>query len=112
MKVAPVMGGVIMNQSTWKRIPPEYQQKLMAICAKLETNNDSAVAGMEKQALDAMTQNGLHINQITPAEQQQWEDVAAKEIPGLTTGDNPTIDPALYQRIKDLLQQYRTSHGQ
>jgi TRAP-type C4-dicarboxylate transport system substrate-binding protein len=105
VNVAPVMGGIVVNETTWKKIPDKYKPKLLDICANLEKENNSSIADMEKSAIDIMLKNGLVINQVSPAEESLWVKETLGAMPDLIAGN--IIDKDLYQRIEVLLKKKR-----
>ncbi|MDR3324919.1 MAG: TRAP transporter substrate-binding protein DctP [Spirochaetaceae bacterium] len=107
INVAPFMGGIVLNQATWRRIPDKHKQKLLEVCARVEKENDNAIAQLEGGAIDVMKKNGLVINEVSPAQQKLWEDLALSAMPSFTGGKNPIIDPDVYGRIETLLREFR-----
>jgi TRAP-type C4-dicarboxylate transport system substrate-binding protein len=107
LNVAPFMGGIVLNQAAWRRIPDKYKAKLLEISGQVEIDNNNAIAALERSAIDIMLKNGLVINEVSPAQQKLWEDESNAAMSSLSNGGSAAIDPEIYQRIETLLRQIR-----
>jgi TRAP-type C4-dicarboxylate transport system substrate-binding protein len=104
INLAPFMGGIIMNRTAWRRIPDRHKDRLMAICKQIEREIDGSIAKLETEAVNTMSRYGLIINQLNPAQEQEWyRDMARHE----TELVGPIFDKEIYQKITDILQEYR-----
>jgi TRAP-type C4-dicarboxylate transport system substrate-binding protein len=104
INLAPFMGGIIMNQTAWRRIPDRHKNRLMEICKQIEGEIDGSIAKLEAEAVTTMTRYGLTINRPNPAQEAEWyQDMARheKELVG------PIFNKEIYQKITDILQEYR-----
>ncbi|MDR2363608.1 MAG: TRAP transporter substrate-binding protein DctP [Spirochaetaceae bacterium] len=104
INLAPFMGGIIMNRTAWRRIPDRYKDRLMAICKQIETEIDGSIAKLEAEAVATMTRYGLTINQLSPAQEQEWYRDMAQHENELV---GPIFNKEIYQKITDILQEYR-----
>ncbi|MDR0550913.1 MAG: TRAP transporter substrate-binding protein DctP, partial [Spirochaetaceae bacterium] len=59
MRVAPFMGGIVMNEVTWNRIPEKYRARFLALAEQTVTRNEQAVTRLEESAISQMKANGL-----------------------------------------------------
>ncbi|MDR1072674.1 MAG: TRAP transporter substrate-binding protein DctP [Treponema sp.] len=105
LNIAPIMGGVVINQQTWKRIDDTYKPKLLAIVKQIEQEFDNAVAKLEDEAVQIMSKNGLNIVTLTPAQEQVWYNEVGSKIPALA--NDKIFSRSLYTKINALLQDYR-----
>ena len=108
MDVAPILGGIVMNQVTWNRlssINSNYPSQLQAATRRLVTQFDSTLPGTTRQAITTMTGGGLTINRPSPAQEQLWYNEMERVMPGLLA--NGTFDRELYQRITGILARIR-----
>jgi TRAP-type C4-dicarboxylate transport system substrate-binding protein len=104
INLAPFMGGIIMNRTAWRRIPDKYKGRLMEICKQMESEIDGSIAKLEAEAISVMTRNGLVINQMSAAQEQEWYreiDQHENELVG------PVFNKDIYQKIKNILAEYR-----
>jgi len=107
--VAPVLGGIVINQLTWKKIGdlnPRYQQELLRVTRNIATQFDASIQKTVSDAVQAMTRAGLKVNTPTPAQEQQWYNEIDKVTPGLL---GTTYDRDLYNRISTIVTRVRTT---
>ena len=104
IKVAPFMGGIVMNEVTWRRIPEKYRERLLALSGKTVTNNEASISSLETQAVNQMKANGLIINTLTPAQKEEWYADVNRVIPSLL---GKTFDRDIYNKIESILKTIR-----
>ncbi|GHT79364.1 C4-dicarboxylate-binding protein DctB [Spirochaetia bacterium] len=104
INVAPLMGGIVMNQAAWRAIPEKYKPELVRIAKRLEAELDTSIQALEEEIIQVMKQNGLVINQLTPAQKQLWYDDGTRIIPVLL---GKTLDREIYGRIETILTAHR-----
>lgn len=104
MNLAPFMGGILMNQTAWRRIPERHRDKLMAICKQVETNIDSSIAKLEGEAISTMAKYGLIINEVNSQQMQEWYDELNRHENNLA---GPVFNKDFYNRIKAIVTDYR-----
>jgi TRAP-type C4-dicarboxylate transport system substrate-binding protein len=107
--VAPVLGGIVINQLTWKKIGdlnPRYQQELLRVTRNIATQFDASIQKTVSDAVQTMTRAGLKVNSPTPAQEQQWYNEIDKVTPGLL---GTTYDRDLYSRISAIVTRVRTT---
>jgi TRAP-type C4-dicarboxylate transport system substrate-binding protein len=104
---APVIGGIVVSESAWRKIPDKYKTRLLEIGKRRGVENDTAAAKLEAFAIDTMKKNGLTVNEVNAAQEKEWDKEMEQAIPDLTGGNNPVFDKALHTKIQDLLRQYR-----
>jgi TRAP-type C4-dicarboxylate transport system substrate-binding protein len=104
LNLAPFMGGILMNQTAWRRIPDQHKAKIMLICKRIEGEIESSIAKLEEEAVSTMSKYGLQINTLSPALEEEWyREIAAHE----NDLAGPIFDREIYQKIKDILTEYR-----
>jgi TRAP-type C4-dicarboxylate transport system substrate-binding protein len=108
INIAPFLGGVVMNQATWRAIPDRYKPELVRIAKRMEASLDSSIQELEAGVIESMRQYGLVINDLTPAQKQLWYDDVNRVIPSLF---GTTLDRATYGRIESILRPRRSSGG-
>ncbi|MCL2229977.1 MAG: TRAP transporter substrate-binding protein DctP [Treponema sp.] len=108
INVAPFMGGILMNDVTWRRIPDRFKPALMEASRRLERDIEASIANLETEAVNTMLRYGLRINQLTPAQSQVWYDDTARFENRLVGGANPVFNREFYTRIKNILTEYRS----
>jgi TRAP-type C4-dicarboxylate transport system substrate-binding protein len=101
LRIAPFLGAIVLNQAAWRSIPDQYKDKLMSIGHEVELQNNQNVKKMEDDAIAAMLENGLIINECTPAQEQEWIDDVNHVMPQLL---RKTFNETLYNDIKNALK--------
>ncbi|MCL2809688.1 MAG: TRAP transporter substrate-binding protein DctP, partial [Treponema sp.] len=107
INVAPFMGGILMNDITWSRIPERYKTPLLEASKRMEAEIERSIANLEEEAINTMLRHGLRINNLSPAQMQVWFDDTGRYESRLTTGPNPTFNRDFYNRINNILIDYR-----
>lgn len=107
VNLAPILGGIVMNQVTWKKIGelnPRYQTELLRSTRRIAEEFDGTMQKTINDAVTTMSREGLKVNRPTPAQEQLWFDEINRVSPSLM---GSTYDRALYQKITDVLIKYR-----
>jgi len=109
INIAPILGGIVMNQVTWKKIGdlnPKYQTDLLRATRRIADDFDTSMLKTTDDAINTMIKEGLKVNTPSPAQAQLWYTEMEKVIPVLL---GSTYDRDLYQKINDILTKYRGS---
>jgi TRAP-type C4-dicarboxylate transport system substrate-binding protein len=104
INIAPVMGGILMNQTAWRAIPARYRPKLEELTRKLEREMDSSIMNLENDAITTMTKYGLIINTLNAEQEQLWYQDIGKAVPSLF---GSILDRNLYEKIETILKDFR-----
>ena len=89
LKWAPMIGGLIISEKMWSKIPAEYQPILEGISKEMEVETRALVSEMEK-ALQVMVENGLNINQPSVEDRKAWEELIISFYPHIRGSLVPT----------------------
>jgi TRAP-type C4-dicarboxylate transport system substrate-binding protein len=107
VNIAPVLGGIIINQVTWRRIGtlnPRYQQELLRSARQIAQGLDESMQKTEADAIASMTRDGLRVNRPNTAQEQLWQNEIEKVMPSLLEN---TYDRQLLQKINNILARHR-----
>ncbi|MDR2094088.1 MAG: TRAP transporter substrate-binding protein DctP [Treponema sp.] len=104
INIAPVMGGILMNDTAWRAIPARYKPKLEELTRKLEREMDSSIMKLENDAIAAMTKYGLAVNTLSPEQEYLWYQDIGRAVPSLF---GSTMDRNLYEKIETILKNFR-----
>ena len=107
VNLAPFLGGVVINQVTWRRIgalDPRYQQQIINVTRQIAQGLDNDMQKTVNDAIIAMKRDGLVVNEPTPAQEQLWYAEMERATPVLL---GATFDRDLYRKIDDVLARYR-----
>ncbi|MDR0584788.1 MAG: TRAP transporter substrate-binding protein DctP [Treponema sp.] len=104
INVAPFMGGILMNNTAWRRIPDRHKSRLMAICKRIETEIEGSISKLEAEAISTMKKYGLTVCELSPRQTQEWyEDMGRYE----SNLAGPVFNRELYHKIKAILEDHR-----
>jgi TRAP-type C4-dicarboxylate transport system substrate-binding protein len=104
INIAPFMGGIIMNNTAWRRIPDRHKPRLQAICKRIEIEIEGSISRLEVEAISTMTKYGLSICRLSPQQTREWYDDMDKYESRLA---GPIFNRDMYQRIKRILEDVR-----
>ncbi|MCL2318648.1 MAG: TRAP transporter substrate-binding protein DctP [Treponema sp.] len=107
INIAPVLGGIVLNQVTWKKIGtlnPRYQDELRKVTQRIAEEFDESLQKTVNTAINTMTREGLKVNKPSPAQEQVWNSDVDRSIPMLL---GTTYDRDLYQKISTILARVR-----
>jgi TRAP-type C4-dicarboxylate transport system substrate-binding protein len=104
VKVAPLVGGIVISKKTWEEIPSAVRPKLIASAKRIVDELYAETNGLEKRAIDTMLQNGLKIHPVPADGTRLWEKEAHK---GYDAYVGKTFSRELLQRLQGYLKEYR-----
>jgi len=107
MNIAPVLGGIVINQVTWRKIgslDPRYQTELLRATRRIAEDLDASMNKIVSDAVNSMTRDGLKVNRPSTAQEQLWFNDVERAIPSLL---GTTYDRDLYQKVNDVLAKSR-----
>ncbi|MDR1566931.1 MAG: TRAP transporter substrate-binding protein DctP [Treponema sp.] len=107
INIAPIMGGIVINQITWKKVGdlnPRYQQEILRVTRRIAAELDASMQKTVADAVNTMTRDGLKVNRPSAAQEQIWYADVERVIPVLL---GTTFDRDLYQKINDVLIKHR-----
>jgi TRAP-type C4-dicarboxylate transport system substrate-binding protein len=104
LNVAPVMGGLVMNQPGWRAIPERYRPRILEISRRVEREMDLSIIALETEAMETMRRYGLQINTPNASQVQLWYNDFERAIPGLL---GTTFNRDLYNRFTAILRNSR-----
>jgi TRAP-type C4-dicarboxylate transport system substrate-binding protein len=107
LNLAPFMGGIVMNQVTWKKIGelnPNFQEDIMKATRRIADELDASMQQTVNSAIDVMKKGGLKVNQPSSAQAQLWYSEIDRAMPSLL---GTTFDRDIYQRISAILEKQR-----
>jgi TRAP-type C4-dicarboxylate transport system substrate-binding protein len=102
LNIAPFLGGIVMNRHTWEMIPEQYRPELQRITRRIGMEIEVSLAKLESDAIIAMTNHGLRINELDSRQEQEWYADLEKAIPALL--ETPTFDRSTYNKINALVK--------
>jgi TRAP-type C4-dicarboxylate transport system substrate-binding protein len=108
LNLAPILGGIVLNNRGWRAIPNEYKPRLIEITQNIERNLSSSIQDLENSAIKTMANYGLISHDITPSQEQLWYADVKQALPSLL---GTVFDRDLYSRTEALLNRHRAGRG-
>jgi TRAP-type C4-dicarboxylate transport system substrate-binding protein len=103
INLAPFMGGIVINQSAWRRIPEKYRADLQKITKQVEREIEASFSKLEEEAVHSMSQYGLVVNRLNPRQEEEWYKDAEKYTDELIS----VFNKDMYEKITAILRDYR-----
>ncbi|MDF1567487.1 MAG: TRAP transporter substrate-binding protein DctP [Spirochaetaceae bacterium] len=104
--IAPVIGGLVITQRMWSRIPEEYHEELRSSMEKLARDFYSESVRLNDAALRVMKDNGLVVIKPTRAETDTWL-AAMSDGQNLMVGEGKAVPTELYEDLSSELDRFR-----
>lgn len=98
-------GATVVKKDTWDCIPPDVQGKLRAIAEDAGRELSAKVAQMNDDAITQMKAQGLIVDE--PSSVGAWHKLAQQ---GWTAIRGKVVPAALFDQIKQLVEEYRAQH--
>ncbi|MCK4836530.1 MAG: TRAP transporter substrate-binding protein DctP [Candidatus Aminicenantes bacterium] len=108
LKIAPLIGGIMITNRIWKRIPEQYKKPMLAVTHSLSEKLLSRIEDLERETLETMKEHGLIINQVPPDAVQKWREAPAKGVEYLV---GKAFSKGIYEELLKHQGKYRKIHG-
>jgi TRAP-type C4-dicarboxylate transport system substrate-binding protein len=105
INLAPLMGGILLNQRTWHAIPDQYKPQLIGISQGIAREMEASISRLEADVIKIMSTYGLVVNQLSPEQEQLWYKDIEQVMPTLL---GTVFDRDLYNKIDDILKKHRS----
>jgi TRAP-type C4-dicarboxylate transport system substrate-binding protein len=105
LKITPVVGGLIISNRTWARIPEEYHEEFKEAAKRILLSLNEDILEMEKQALTIMKEHGLVIHEPSRKVIEQWTILARESFSRLA---GVTFSREIYEEFLSYLKEYRS----
>lgn len=109
LKIAPLVGGMVIVNRIWEKIPENYKQPMMAAVQKIRATLKGKTDALETEALASMKKNGLIIHEAPADSLPQWKDAASKGMDELV---GKKCSKEIYDKLLQMLQEYRRKNVQ
>lgn len=107
MKVSPVLGGIVITERAWRKIPDSYKSELIASAVELSSNFFSEAVALEKKAIDVMLDNGLKINKPEADTRSHWKALLGDDF-SVIVGENGFVSADSFQKVSSMLDEFRS----
>ncbi len=104
--LAPVLGGLLISERTWKKIPQKYHEELKAAMKTVEQEFTEETARLNGEAMKVMKEYGLEVLEPSEEDNQAWRDLF-KDGYWMIVGDGKGISEETYQFVDSKLKAFR-----
>jgi len=107
-KLAPLVGGIMISERTWRRIPARYHAELQASVQRMTSNLYTRIQLLETRAFDVMEEHGLQRVDIADAQEELWSTVLGEDFSAFV-GDGKVISRDIFTKYQDVIEGYRNN---
>ena len=104
--LAPVVGGFVISERTWNRIPERYHAQLKAAIEEVAADFYAESERLNTEAMNVMKRHGLEVVELTPEELESWYELMESGH-RLLVGEGKWIDEDLYNKLVSTLESMR-----
>ena len=109
LRVAPLLGSIVIADKVWKRIPAEYHQPMMDYCNGISDELYQTILDLEAEAISTMTEHGLIVKSPPDETLPGWAEQARL---GVEEMIGKTFSQETYDRVLEYLNDYRKANSQ
>lgn len=104
--IAPVLGGLVISERTWNRIPEEYHFELKNAIEDVAGSFYAESERINNEAMKVMSGHGLEVARLSESQKKDWYDIL---IGGhkLVVGEGNWIDEEVYTDFISRLESLR-----
>ncbi len=104
IKWAPLVGGTVISNRAWRRIPEDLRADMLAAARQAGDRLRPTIRKMGDDAVAAMQKRGLTVVRLSDDEREQWRAEAEAAYPRLR-GDY--VDAELFDEVQRLRDEFR-----
>ena len=108
MRLGYSFGGVFVSKSSWKKLPPEFQLKVLEICHRHMKELTKTVRKSDMDALKVLSDNGVQVVTSTPEDIKEFEQVSALALDEQKTR---LLAPEACDLVQKYLDEYRAAQA-
>jgi TRAP-type C4-dicarboxylate transport system substrate-binding protein len=106
LKIAPVVGGLVISKRIWNKIPDQYRIQMVKIARKMADSLFIKTVQLEKEAIEEMKKNGLKVNPLPPDAMVKWKAESQKDLDVLV---GKAFSKAIFDKLRQYLDRFRES---
>ena len=106
LNVMPLIGGVVLSDRAWKKIPSQYHEELRESMQKVQQEFSREAEKLNQTAMEVMRENGIVELNLSESDKQAWYDLF-KDGYWMIVGDDRPISRESYEQVKSRLDKFR-----
>jgi len=103
LKIAPLVGGIVITDRIWDRIPDQYKEEMLEAAQEISDKLNKDRKELEEEALETMKEHGLKINEVPKEAVSQWKKTAEK---GMEVLVGSVFSREIYNKLKQHLNEF------
>ncbi|MBD3413834.1 MAG: C4-dicarboxylate ABC transporter substrate-binding protein [Candidatus Aminicenantes bacterium] len=103
LKIAPVVGGIVLTQKIWNQVPAQYKEKMLKAAQDISNQLNNERDELSAEAIETMKEHGLKINQVPENAVSGWKKTAEK---GMNVLIGQVFSKEIYEQINQFLDEY------
>lgn len=80
MPIAPFVGGIVISQRAWQRIPEDLRPELLEATERLVDELDQELSELENEAIEEMKKHGLEVHQVPSSARREWKELFSEAV--------------------------------
>jgi TRAP-type C4-dicarboxylate transport system substrate-binding protein len=106
MKLTPLLGGMVITEKAWRRIPERYHEELIASAKRMAGYFYEESVEIEKKAISVMEDNSLQINTVSPEVRKQWRDLMGEDY-SVMVGEDGFVSAESFRKVQSMLEDFK-----
>jgi TRAP-type C4-dicarboxylate transport system substrate-binding protein len=104
LKIAPLVGGLVIMDRIWERIPADFKPRMMAVVDRVSKKLDGETEALERKAMDSMKKNGLIVHEAPADSLAKWKEASGQGMDELV---DKLFSRKIYETLQGILKEYR-----
>jgi TRAP-type C4-dicarboxylate transport system substrate-binding protein len=104
MQWAPMIGGIVVSNRVWNRVPDELRPKLAQAAEEIGKQMQEKIDTADEQATAVMMEHGLEITEVSEEDIALWEAEVRKGFDKLI---GKSFDKESFELVNKYLQEFR-----
>ena len=104
LEFAPFLGAIIIDSRTWRQIPAQFKEEMLASARRIGEDIGGAIRNLETQAIETMSRYGLQTVSLSADETRLWEEFFQE---GAERTLGTVFNEEIYHEAARLLEEFR-----
>jgi len=108
LKVMPVIGGIVLSERAWKKIPKKYHEELKASIQSVKMDFQKETERLNAEAMNVMRKNGLVELELSEQDEKAWYDLFSGDYWFIVGPDKP-VSREVFNEVNSRLEAFRNN---
>lgn len=106
MKVAPFLGGILINDRVWRQIPDELKPEMLEVTKEIGRELDREIGRLDEEATKQMQGYGMEINPVPDDAKEEWKELFER---GRRQSGRTMYSKEFMDQLQAVIDEYRRS---